>query len=61
MHKMCTSHSIQQEADTRVVKNLEERNVGKMGKSPKQDLTNTKGLTIELSEGRESPTIEYTN
>ena len=25
------------------------------GKSPKQDLTSAKGLTIELPEGRESP------
>ena len=28
--------------------------MGKEGKSPKQDLTNCKDLTIELPEGRES-------
>ena len=41
-----------EEADTRrlvrVVRNLEEMNVGTNGKSPKQ------GLTIELNEGRQS-------
>ena len=34
---------------------MEERDVGKKGKSPKQDLTSTKDLTIELPEGCESP------
>ena len=35
---------------------MEGRNVGTIrGKSPKQDLTSTKDLTIELPEGRESP------
>ena len=33
---------------------MEERKVGKEGKSPKQDLTSAKDLTIKLSEGRES-------
>ena len=33
---------------------MEERNVGTKGKSPKQDLTSAKDLTIELSVGRES-------
>ena len=31
---------------------MEERNVGTKGKSPKQDLTNAKDLTIELIEGK---------
>ena len=35
----------------RVVRNLEERSVGAKGKSPKQGLTSTKDLTIELPEG----------
>ena len=39
----------------RVVTNLEERNVGTKGKSPKQGLTSAKDLTIELFEGGESP------
>ena len=34
---------------------MEERSVGTKGKNPKQGLTNAKGLTIELPEGRESP------
>ena len=38
----------------RVVRNLEERNVGTKEKSPKQDLTSCKELTIELHERRES-------
>ena len=45
----------EEETDTRVVGNMEERNVGARGKSPKQDLTSVKDLTIELPEGRESP------
>ena len=45
----------EEETDTRVVWNMEERNVGARGKSPKQDLTSVKDLTIELPEGRESP------
>ena len=40
--------------NARVVINLEERNVGTKRKSPKQDLTSAKDLTIELPEGRES-------
>ena len=39
----------------RVVRNLEERNVGTKGKRAKQGLTSTKDKTIELPEGRESP------
>ena len=38
----------------RIVRNMEERNVGTKGKSPKQNLTSAKDLTIELSEGRQS-------
>ena len=34
---------------------MEERNVGTKGKSLKQNITSAKYLTIELSEGRESP------
>ena len=34
---------------------MEERNVGTKGKSLKQGQTSAKDLTIELSEGRESP------
>ena len=41
--------------NVRIVRNLEERCVGTKRKSPKQDLTSVKDLTIELSEGRESP------
>ena len=33
---------------------MEERNVGTKGKSPKQNLTGAKDLTIELFEGRKS-------
>ena len=36
--------------NVRVVRNLEERNVGTKEKNPKQDLTSAKVLTIELSE-----------
>ena len=42
----------------RVVWNMEIWNVGTKGKSPKQGLTSAKDLTIELPEGRESPTID---
>ena len=35
------------------VRNPEERNVGTKVKSPKQDLTSAKDLTVELPEGRE--------
>ena len=38
----------------RVVKNIEEKNVGTKGKRPKQDLTSAKSLTIELYEGGDS-------
>ena len=34
--------------NARVVRNLEERNVGTKEKSPKQGLTSAKDLTIEL-------------
>ena len=34
----------------RVVRNMEERNVGTKGKSPKRDLTSAKDLPIELPE-----------
>ena len=39
----------------RVVRNVEERNVGTKGKRPKQGLISAKDLPIELSEGCESP------
>ena len=39
--------------NARLVRNLVERNVGTEGKSPKQDLTSGKNLTIELPKGRE--------
>ena len=50
----------EEEADTRimrdrVVRNMEEKNVGTKGKSPKQDLTSADDLTIELPEERGSP------
>ena len=41
--------------NARVVRNMEEKNVGTKEKSPKQALTSAKDLTIELPEGRESP------
>ena len=41
-------------SNSRVVKNLEERNLGTKEKSFNQGLTNAKDLTIELSERRES-------
>ena len=41
--------------NVRVVRNLEERNVGTKRKRPKQGQTSGKDLTIELPEGRESP------
>ena len=41
---------------------MEGRNVGTIrGKSPKQDLTSTNDLTIELPEGRESRALEKRN
>ena len=40
--------------NNRLVRNIEERNVGTKGKSPKQGLTNAKDLPMELSEGLES-------
>ena len=39
--------------NTRVIRNLEERNMGIKRKSPKQGLISTKDLTIELPEGDE--------
>ena len=42
----------------RVVRNLEERNMGMKGKSIKQGLISAKDLPIELPEGCESPTID---
>ena len=36
----------------RVVRNLEKKNVDMKEKSPEQDLTSAKNLTIELPEGR---------
>ena len=39
----------------RVVRNLEERNVGTKGKSFKQGLISAKDLTMELPEGSELP------
>ena len=41
--------------NARILGNLKERNVGTKGKSPKQDLTSAKDLTIELPEEREFP------
>ena len=35
----------------RLVRNLEERDVGTKGKSPKRDLSSAEDLTIELPEG----------
>ena len=39
----------------RVVRNLEERNVGSKGKSPKQGLTRAEVLTIMLTSGSDLP------
>ena len=39
----------------RVVRNLEEKNVGTKGNSPKQDLTSARDITRGLLEVRESP------
>ena len=44
--------------NARVKRNLEERNVGTKRKNPKQGLISAKDLTIELPEGRESPTMD---
>ena len=41
--------------NTRVIRNLEEKNVGTRGKSSRQDPTSAKNLTIELPEGCASP------
>ena len=41
--------------NARVVRKLEERNMGTKGKSPKQGLTSAKDLITELLEGREFP------
>ena len=41
--------------NVRVVRNLEERNVGTKGKSSKQNLHSAENLTIELPERREFP------
>ena len=38
-----------------LVRNLKETNVGTMGKNPKQGLISAKDLTMQLSEGCESP------
>ena len=51
---------VKQEEETdknnaRVVRNLEERNVGTKRKNVKQGLTSANDLTIELPEGRKSP------
>ena len=40
--------------NSKIVRNLEETNVGTKGKSPKQDLNSAKDLTMELPEGCES-------
>ena len=61
MHEVCISHNIPRawdskgEASKRVVKNMEEINVGTKEKSPKQGLTSAEDLTIEFFDGRESP------
>ena len=66
MHGVCIPHRNSkgqtkiriryQSNSKRVVRNLEERNVGtEGGKSAKQDLTSDNDLTIELPKGRESP------
>ena len=39
----------------RVVRNMEERNVGTKENCPKRGLTSPEDIAIELSEGRESP------
>ena len=41
--------------NARIVRNVEERNVGTKGKRPKQGLISAKDQTIELPEGRKSP------
>ena len=41
-----------------VVRNMKERYVGTKGNSPKQGLTSAKDLTVQLPEGRESPTMD---
>ena len=48
--------SKRQNNSTRVVRNLEERNVGTKEKSSKHSLTSAKNLTIEIPEGRSTNT-----
>ena len=71
MHEVCVSHIVylahgnkkgearsrnrHKRNSNRVVRNLEEMNVGTKGKSPKQGLITAKDLPIELSEGCDSP------
>ena len=70
MHEVCIQYTVylahgsnkgeargrnRHENNVRVVRNLQETNVGTKRKSPKQDLTNAKDLTIELPEGRDKP------
>ena len=63
MHEVCIPQNSKGEArgrnrhknNARVVRNLEERNVGTKGKNSKQGLICDKNLTIELLEGRDSP------
>ena len=57
MHEVCIPHSSSRHKNNsnKVVRNLEERNVGTKGKSPKQDLISAKDITIQLPEGCESP------
>ena len=69
MHGVCIPHSKDEtrgrsrhKNNARVVRNLEERNVGTKGKCPKQGLSSAKDL-MNLLEGRESrlPLIRLTN
>ena len=55
IQEACIQHRNRHKNNARVVRNLEERNVGTKGKSPKQGLTSANDLTIELPEERESP------
>ena len=65
MHEVCVSHTVylahgnskgeargrnRHKNNARVVRNLEERNVGTKGKSPKQGLISAMDLPIELPE-----------
>ena len=47
--------SIHKNNSKRKVRNMEERNVGRKGKSPEQGITSAKALTVELPEGCEYP------